>query len=94
MNLTLRQADILDSVISEYIRLAEPISSQHLEKRYDFGVSPATIRNELQALSEKGYLAQPHTSAGRMPTDKGYRFFVDGVSKKEKLQASRKWEDV
>ncbi len=94
MNLTLRQEDILDSLISEYIRFAQPISSQYLEERYDFGVSPATIRNELQALSEGGYLAQPHTSAGRVPTDKGYRFFVDGVSKKEKMQPSRKWEDV
>ena len=89
-----RQEGLLETVIEEYIRLAQPISSQHLEERYDFGVSPATIRNELQALSEGGYLKQPHTSAGRVPTDKGYRFFVDGVSKKEKLQASKKWEDV
>lgn len=94
MNLTVRQEDILDSVISEYIRLAQPISSQYLEEGYDFGVSPATIRNELQTLSEYGYLAQPHTSAGRVPTDRGYRFFVDGVSKREKLQASKRWKDV
>ena len=94
MNLTVRQEDILDSVISEYIKLAQPISSQYLQERYDFGVSPATIRSELQALSEGGYLAQPHTSAGRVPTDRGYRFFVDGVSKKEKPQGSKKWEDV
>ena len=94
MNLTLRQEDILDSVVGEYIRLAQPISSKWLEEKFDFDVSPATIRNELQLLSEKGYLSQPHTSAGRVPTDKGYRFFVDGVSKKEKLQASKKWEDV
>ena len=89
-----RQDELLETVISEYIRIAQPISSQYLQERYDFGVSPATIRNELQALSEKGYLAQPHTSAGRVPTDKGYRFFVDGVSKKEKLLSSKKWEDV
>lgn len=98
MNLTLRQGDILDSVVSEYIKLAQPISSQYLEERYDFGVSPATIRNELQALSEGGYLVQPHTSAGRVPTDRGYRFFVDGVSKKKSARGGSalggKWEDV
>lgn len=94
MNLTVRQEDILDSLVSEYIRFAQPISSQYLEERYDFGVSPATIRNELQTLSEGGYLEQPHTSAGRVPTDKGYRFFVDGVSKKEKLQGPKKWEEA
>ncbi len=89
-----RQEGLLETVIAEYIKLAQPISSQYLEERYDFGVSPATIRNELQALSESGYLEQPHTSAGRMPTDKGYRFFVDGVTKKERVRSSRKWEDV
>ena len=106
MNLTLRQEDILDGLVQEYIRTAQPISSQYLEERYDFGVSPATIRNELQALSEEGYLEQPHSSAGRVPTDRGYRFLVDGVSnptldykswgsKKEKLpSSSKKWEDV
>jgi transcriptional regulator of heat shock response len=94
MNLTLRQEDILDSLVSEYIKLAQPIGSQYLEERYNFGVSPATIRNELQALSKYGYLAQPYTSAGRVPTDKGYRFFVDGVSKRKKLQASKKWEEI
>lgn len=94
MNLTLRQEDILGSLVSEYIRTAQPISSQYLEEWHDFGVSSATIRNELQTLSEGGYLEQPHTSAGRVPTDRGYRFFVDGVSKKEKLPVSKKWEDV
>jgi heat-inducible transcriptional repressor len=105
MNLTARQEDVLDSLISEYIRIAQPISSQYLEERYDFGVSPATIRNELQVLSEEGYVAQPHTSAGRVPTDRGYRFFVDGVStptlnnklwgsRKEKTQTAKRWGDV
>ncbi|MDP2735800.1 MAG: hypothetical protein Q8P12_06355, partial [bacterium] len=72
-----RQERILQGVVEEYISAAQPISSQHLQERYDFGVSPATIRSELLDLSESGYLAQPHTSAGRVPTDKGYRFFVD-----------------
>jgi transcriptional regulator of heat shock response len=89
-----RHEGLLETVIAEYIKLAQPISSQYLEERYDFGVSPATIRNELQALSEEGYLEQPHTSAGRVPTDRGYRFFVDGVSKKEKSQRPKQWEDV
>lgn len=89
-----RQEGLLETVVSEYIRLAQPISSQYLEEKYDFGVSPATIRNELQALSEGGYLEQPHTSAGRVPTDRGYRFFVDGVSKKEKLRAPKNLEDI
>ncbi len=89
-----RQEGLLETVISEYIKLAQPISSQYLEERYNFGVSPATIRNELQALSEGGYLEQPHTSAGRVPTDRGYRFFVDGVSRKEGPRSSKRLEDV
>src|SRR3989338_238812 len=89
-----RQEGLLETVIAEYIRLAQPISSQYLEERYDFGVSPATIRNELQVLSEGGYLKQPYTSAGRVPTDRGYRFFVDGVTRKEGLRSSKRLEDV
>lgn len=81
--LTQRQQDILGTLIQEYIALAQPISSQVLEERHDFGVSSATIRNELMALSNKGFLEQPHTSAGRIPTDKGYRFFVDALSQKK-----------
>jgi len=72
-----RQKDILQKAIFEYIDRAEPISSGWLEDRYDMQVSPATIRNELFCLTEEGYLEQPHISAGRIPTDKGYRFFVD-----------------
>lgn len=81
-----RQQNLLESVISEYIRIAEPISSQYLEERYDFGVSPATIRNELQVLSEGRYLEQPHISAGRIPTDKGYRFFVDEILQERNVE--------
>lgn len=84
-----RQEQILESSVAEYINLALPVSSQHLQEYYDFGVSPATIRNELVALSEKGYLVQPHTSSGRVPTDKGYRFFVDKLLQ-EKEEAGRK----
>lgn len=70
--------------VREYVASAEPVSSQELLKKHDFGVSPATIRNEMQKLTDKGFLSQPHTSAGRVPTDKGYRFFVNNLLAKEK----------
>ncbi|MDO8470513.1 MAG: hypothetical protein Q7S63_00885 [bacterium] len=76
MTLSDRQEDILESVVEEYVKKAFPISSQLLEEEYEFGFSLATIRNELQFLTEKGYLFQPHISAGRVPTEKGYRFLV------------------
>lgn len=75
--ITDRQEKILHSLIKEYIDSAEPISSDLLKKRSSLNVSPATIRNELQELTELGYIAQPHTSAGRVPTEKGYKFFVE-----------------
>ena len=78
-SLTERQEKILDIAVREYINSAEPVSSKLLEKKYRLGVSPATIRNEMQKLADKGYLSQPHTSSGRVPTDKGYRFFVDNL---------------
>lgn len=74
---------ILDKLIRGYIDSAEPVSSEFLEKKYHFGICPATIRNEMQKLTDGGLLFQPHTSSGRVPTDKGYRFFVDGLSEKE-----------
>ncbi len=75
--ITDRQADILNEIIKEYIKLASPVSSHSLEKKKGLNISSATIRNEMQKLTDEGYLCQPHTSAGRLPTDKGYRFFVD-----------------
>ena len=75
--ITERQVEILNSVVQEYIDSAQPVSSQLLEKKHKFEVCPATIRIEMQKLTDGGYLCQPHTSAGRVPTDKGYRFFVD-----------------
>jgi len=77
MDLTQRQKKILNIIVEEYINSALPVSSQLLEKKFDFGVCPATIRTDMQKLSDKGYVQQPYTSAGRVPTDKGYRFFVD-----------------
>ncbi|MDO8265148.1 MAG: hypothetical protein Q7T34_02145 [Candidatus Parcubacteria bacterium] len=75
--LTDRQKQILDDIVNEYIESAQPVSSNSLEKVYDLDISPATIRIEMQKLTDGGYVFQPHTSAGRIPTDKGYRFFVD-----------------
>lgn len=83
MTITERQGLILDKLIQEYIDSAEPVSSEFLEKKYHFGICPATIRIEMQKLTDGGLLFQPHTSAGRVPTDRGYRFFVDGLREKE-----------
>lgn len=77
MVLSDRQHDILNKAVFEYIDRAEPVSSSWLEETYEMPFSPATIRNELLVLTEEGYLEQPHPSAGRVPTDKGYRFLVD-----------------
>jgi heat-inducible transcriptional repressor len=75
-----RQREILNLIIKEYIKTAEPVGSQILVEKYKLEFSPATVRAEMMELSEKGYLRQPHTSAGRVPTDKDYRFFVDRLS--------------
>lgn len=77
MELNERKRKILNTIIDEYISSAEPIGSRHIAKRADLGLSSATIRNEMADLEEMGYLEQPHTSAGRIPSDKGYRFYVN-----------------
>lgn len=82
MGITERQIGILNSIVAEYINSAHPVSSQLIEKKYDFGIRSAAIRIEMQKLTDKGYLQQPHTSAGRVPTDKGYRLFVDKIIEK------------
>lgn len=79
MTITERQEEILNRVVEDYIDSARPVSSEFLERKHHFGLSPATLRIEMQKLTDKGYLIQPHTSSGRAPTDKGYRFFVDGI---------------
>lgn len=75
--ITKRQEKILSAIVEEYIRGAEPVSSGFLEKKYQLDVCSSTIRNEMNDLAQGGYICQPYTSAGRIPTDKGYRFFVD-----------------
>jgi transcriptional regulator of heat shock response len=74
-----RQSQLLDFIVREYVKNAEPIGSALICEKSDFNLSPATIRNEMQILEEEGYLAQPHTSAGRIPTDKAYRYFVNNL---------------
>lgn len=74
-----RKQEILKAVIQAYIHTAEPVGSESVSHRLRLGVSPATIRNEMAALEEMGFLSHPHTSAGRVPTDRGYRFYVDAM---------------
>ncbi len=79
MGLNDRKNQILKAVVDDYIGTAEPVGSKSLVSKYNFNVSPATIRNEMAELEELGYLEQPHTSAGRIPSDKGYRAYVDNL---------------
>jgi transcriptional regulator of heat shock response len=72
-----RKADVLRAVVADHIRTGEPVGSGTVARRYSLGVSSATIRNDMAILTEMGFLVQPHTSAGRIPTDSGYRFYVD-----------------
>ena len=85
VELTDRQRDILRGVVEEYIATAQPVGSKHLVERAGLRVSPSTVRSELAELERLGLLTHPHTSAGRVPTDRGYRVFVD------LLLESRKW---
>ncbi|MDO7905482.1 heat-inducible transcriptional repressor HrcA [Paenibacillus sp. JX-17] len=78
--LTERQKLILNAIIDDYIRSAEPVGSRSISKRDDVSFSPATIRNEMADLEELGFLEQPHTSAGRIPSNKGYRYYVDHLN--------------
>src|ERR671937_2457743 len=75
--LTPRRERILRHVVREYVALAQPVPSDLIARKYEADLSPATVRNELSALEEAGLIAQPHTSAGRVPTDRGYRYFVE-----------------
>lgn len=86
--LTGRQQEILGIVVREYIATARPISSEIICQRYSLGVSPATIRNEFAELIDLGYLMQPHISAGRVPTAKGYRYFVEKLMEESELSLS------
>ncbi|HET8654969.1 MAG TPA: heat-inducible transcriptional repressor HrcA [Longimicrobiaceae bacterium] len=78
-SLTDRERLVLDAVIRAYVETAEPAGSRTVVRRFNLGISPATVRNTMSDLEEKGYLSHPHTSAGRMPTDRAYRLYVDGL---------------
>ena len=80
-----RKTAILRAVVEEYIATAQPVGSSHIAASHGVQVSSATVRNDMAFLEQEGYLAQPHTSAGRIPTDKGYRFFVDHFTPNGKL---------
>jgi len=84
VSLDKRKIAILKAIISSYIDNAEAVGSRTISKKYELGVSPATIRNEMSDLEEMGFLIQPHTSSGRIPTDKAYRYYVDDLWKKVK----------
>ncbi len=83
MSVNERKKQILQALIKDYVATAEPVGSRTLVKKYHLGVSPATIRNEMSDLEDLGYIRQPHASAGRVPSDKGYRFYVDNLMDKE-----------
>lgn len=80
-----RKLKILQAIISDYIATGEPVGSRTIAKKYDLGISPATIRNEMADLEDMGLLEQPHTSAGRVPSSKGYRLYVDRIMQYERL---------
>jgi heat-inducible transcriptional repressor len=82
--------DVLRAIVEDFVATREPVGSRMLSERHRLGVSPATIRNDMAALEEAGYIAQPHTSAGRVPTDKGYRRFVDQLATVKPLSSAER----
>lgn len=90
MSLDDRKLDVLRAIVEDYVGTHEPVGSKALAERHKLGVSPATIRNDMATLEDEGYISQPHTSAGRIPTDKGYRLFVDRLSTVKPLTAAER----
>lgn len=88
VELTDRQIQILKVIIEEYIETAEPVGSQTLDKKYNLGVSPATIRNEMVHLTENNFLKQPHTSAGRVPTPMALKFYIQNLMQQKQLSVT------
>jgi len=87
-DLTQRQVDILRAIIKEYSDTGTPVGSEILEKKYKLGVSPATIRNEMVELAKKGYLKKTHFSSGRVPSAKGFRFYINHLMKEKELSTT------
>lgn len=90
MTLDDRKLEVLRAIVEDYVATQEPVGSKALVERHHLRVSPATVRNDMAALEEEGYLRQPHTSAGRVPTDKGYRLFVDKLSRIKPLSPAER----
>jgi heat-inducible transcriptional repressor len=85
-----RKLAVLRAIVEDYVATQEPVGSKALVERHQLGVSPATVRNDMAALEDEGLIAQPHTSAGRIPTDKGYRFFVDRLTSLKPMSTAEK----
>ncbi|MBA3232719.1 MAG: heat-inducible transcriptional repressor HrcA [Propionibacteriales bacterium] len=85
-----RKLDVLRAIVEDYVSTQEPVGSRALVERHGLGVSPATVRNDMAVLEEEGFITQPHTSAGRIPTDKGYRLFVDKLTSIKPLSGAEK----
>jgi heat-inducible transcriptional repressor len=90
MTLDDRKLEVLRAIVQDFVNTNEPVGSKALADRHRLGVSPATVRNDMAVLEEEGYITQPHTSAGRVPTDKGYRLFVDRLSTIKPLSAAER----
>jgi heat-inducible transcriptional repressor len=85
-----RRLAVLRAIVEDYVATEEPVGSKALVERHRLGVSPATVRNDMAALEDEGYITQPHTSAGRVPTDKGYRLFVDRLTTVKPMSVAEK----
>ncbi|HET8659116.1 MAG TPA: heat-inducible transcriptional repressor HrcA [Micromonosporaceae bacterium] len=85
-----RKLDVLRAIVEDYVATQEPVGSKALVERHHLGVSPATVRNDMAVLEDEGYIRQPHTSAGRVPTDRGYRLFVDKLSRVKPLSPAER----
>ena len=85
-----RKLAVLRAIVEDYVSTQEPVGSKALVERHRLGVSPATVRNDMASLEDEGFITQPHTSAGRIPTDKGYRLFVDKLSQVKPLTAAER----
>ena len=90
MSLDDRKLAVLRAIVEDYVETQEPVGSKALVERHQLGVSPATVRNDMAVLEEEGYIRQPHTSAGRVPTDRGYRLFVDRLSRVKPLSPAER----
>lgn len=90
MNADERRFAVLQAIVADYVSTQEPVASRTIVERHNLGVSSATVRNDMAVLEEDGLIAQPHTSAGRIPTDKGYRLFVDRIAAVKPLSAAER----